>query len=191
MQTLIKRSCSHIKTVLNHKKIVFKLSIKAGIPIRGMLHDLSKFSLIELKESIHYYDDGKQSPLLKCIEEKGYSEAWRHHIKCNKHHPEHWIFVDSKYGAIILPYKYWVELICDNLAAGINYKKDTWRKDYPLIFWTEKLPNWKKQKGYFIHPAIEKATLEVFAQVAVHGIDTIVTKENLQKIYNKNAKEFS
>lgn len=190
MKTLAQRTVCHLRTVLNHKKIVFKLSIKAGIPIRGLLHDLSKFSPVELLESIKYYDDGKESPLLRCIQEKGYSVAWHHHAKHNKHHLEFWIIPDLKYGAMLIPYKYWAELICDNLAAGINYHKDTWNKEYQLNYWNTKLPIWKAKKGFAIHPAIEKATEEVFTQVAMLGIDPILTKENLKKIYNENAKEF-
>ena len=191
MKTLTQKSVSHIKTVLNHKKLVFQLSIKAGIPIRGLFHDLSKFSPTELSESIKYYEDGKQSPLLKCIKENGYSNAWLHHTKYNKHHLEYWILPDSTYGALLLPYEYWVELICDNLAAGMNYRKDIWTKEYQLKYWTEKLPRWKSKKGFCIHPAIEKATTEVFTQVAKYGIDCVIQKENLQKIYNESVKEFS
>lgn len=190
MKTLIQKAICHITTVLNHKKIVFKLSLKAGIPIRGLLHDLSKFSCVELFESIKYYEDGKESPLLKCIKEKGYSNAWHHHSKHNKHHLEYWIVPDIKYGAMLIPYKYWVELICDNLAAGINYHKDDWNKEYQLNYWTTKLPNWKSKKGFAIHPAIEKSILEVFTQVSILGIDPALNKKNLQEIYNKNAKEF-
>ena len=89
-----------------------------------------------------------------------------------------------------MPYNCWVELICDNLAAGLNYHKDSWTKEHQLKYWTEKLPQWKTKKGFCIHPAIEKATNEVFSQVAKYGIDPVIKKENLKKIYNKTAKEF-
>ena len=64
----LKNFFGHLKTVLKHKWIVFKLSIKAGIPIRGLLHDLSKFSFIEFFESVKYYEGGKRSPLAKSKE---------------------------------------------------------------------------------------------------------------------------
>ena len=32
----------HLHTVNKHKFYVFRLSLKAGIPMRGLLHDLSK-----------------------------------------------------------------------------------------------------------------------------------------------------
>lgn len=190
MKNLAQRAVCHLKTVFNHKKIVFKLSIKAGIPIRGLLHDLSKFSPIELFESIKYYDDGKESPLLRCIREKGYSVAWHHHAKHNKHHLEYWIVPELKYGAMLIPYKYWAELICDNLAAGINYHKENWNKEYQLNYWSSKLPVWKSKEGFAIHPAIEKSTQEVFTQVAILGIEPVLNSKKLKEIYSKNAKEF-
>lgn len=45
----------HTKTVLKHKWVVFKLCCKAGIPWRGLVHDLSKFSPTEFWESAKYY----------------------------------------------------------------------------------------------------------------------------------------
>lgn len=190
MNNVIKKSILHVKTVLAHKHIVFCLAVKAGIPIRGLLHDLSKFSPTELFESIKFYEDGKQSPILKCIEVKGYSNAWIHHTKYNKHHLDYWIFPHNKYGALLIPYNCWVELICDNLAAGINYHKKDWTKEHQLKFWEEKMPSWKSVPGHFIHPAIESATIEVFKQVSLYGIEKVISKKNLKEIYAKNTKGF-
>lgn len=57
----------HFLLVSKHKWIVFKLSIKAGIPFRGLVHDLSKFSPTEFCESVKYYN-GYRSPLHECRE---------------------------------------------------------------------------------------------------------------------------
>ena len=46
----------HLHTVNKHRFYVFKLSIKAGIPIRGLLHDLSKYSPTEFWEGVKYYN---------------------------------------------------------------------------------------------------------------------------------------
>lgn len=35
----------HFKLITKHKWTVFKLSVKAGIPYRGLIHDMSKYSL--------------------------------------------------------------------------------------------------------------------------------------------------
>lgn len=43
--TLAKNFRGHLRTVNQHRKMVLKHCIKAGIPIRGLLHDLSKYPL--------------------------------------------------------------------------------------------------------------------------------------------------
>lgn len=182
MEKFLFKALSHIKTVISHKRLVFKLSIKAGIPFQGIIHDASKFSPVELFESMKYYTDGKQSPILTCKKIKGYSEAWKHHIKVNKHHLEYWIDESRPYNAKLIPYKYWVEIICDNLAAGLNYRKEEWNAGYQLDYWLRTNAIWKEHSGHYIHPAIEDAITEVYKEVAENGID-VITKENLERIY--------
>ena len=46
----------HLKTVLKHKFYVGYYCFLFGIPIQGILHDLSKFSPVEFFESVKYYD---------------------------------------------------------------------------------------------------------------------------------------
>ena len=53
----------HLKVVIKHKWIVLKLCIKAGIPWRGLVHDLSKFSLTEFINSVKYFNNGTGSPI--------------------------------------------------------------------------------------------------------------------------------
>ena len=59
---MIKNIIGHTKTVIKHKWIVFKLACRAGIPWRGFVHDLSKFSPTEFAESVKYYV-GVHSPI--------------------------------------------------------------------------------------------------------------------------------
>ncbi len=179
------RASSHIKTVLAHKKLVFRLTKKAGIPLHGITHDLSKFSPTELFESIRYYTDGKQSPILACKKAKGHSNAWQHHIKYNKHHLEYWIDPNLEFGAKLMPYEYWAELICDNLAAGMNYMKSAWIKEYQLSYWENAIVLWKNVPNHYVHPAIEHAITRVYEEVAEKGIDAVITAQNLTKIYTE------
>ena len=83
----IKNIWKHFCLVNKHRWIVFKFSIKAGIPWRGLVHDLSKYSPTEFFESVKYYT-GEKSPITVCRIQKGYSEAWLHHKGRNKHHIE-------------------------------------------------------------------------------------------------------
>ena len=70
---MIKNFFGHIHTVNLHRWEVFKISIKLGIPIRGLFHDLSKYSIEELRDSVKYYTGGTYSPLLACKNATGYS----------------------------------------------------------------------------------------------------------------------
>ena len=89
-KNIISNFFKHIKLVSKHKWLVFKFSIRLGVPIRGLLHDLSKFSPEEFIESVKFYD-GKVSPITRCKQKKGYSRAWLHHKGRNKHHTEYWV----------------------------------------------------------------------------------------------------
>ena len=113
---MIKNIVLHFNLINKHRWKVFMLCIKAGIPFRGLVHDLSKYSLIEFRESVKYFN-GKKSPVVVCKKDKGYSDAWLHHKGRNKHHFEYWYDFACENKTIIMPYQYTVEMICDILAA--------------------------------------------------------------------------
>ena len=108
---MLKKAYKHFLTVTKHKYYVFRLSIKAGIPVRGFLHDFSKYSFTEFWESAKYYTDGKSSPITNCKRERGYSKAWLHHKGRNKHHHEYWYDYETTDEVPVIPYKYTVEMI--------------------------------------------------------------------------------
>ena len=56
---MIKKIFKHFILINRHRFLVFKLSVKAGIPFRGLIHDLSKYSPIEFFESVKYYNGKK------------------------------------------------------------------------------------------------------------------------------------
>ena len=64
----IKNIFKHLKLITKHKWIVFRLCCKAGIPWRGICHDLSKYSPTEFLEGIKYYQ-GNRSPITAAKEE--------------------------------------------------------------------------------------------------------------------------
>ena len=114
-------------------------AVKAGIPVRGLLHDLSKFSPTEFFESVKYYN-GKRSPLHVAREQNGYSSAWLHHKGRNKHHFEYWI--DYSMGGeasglcgMKMPDKYIVEMVMDRIAASKVYKKEAYTDRSPLEYY--------------------------------------------------------
>lgn len=50
---------NHFKKVCKHKYWVGYYCFKAGIPWRGIKHDMSKFSPIEFLESVKYYQGNR------------------------------------------------------------------------------------------------------------------------------------
>jgi hypothetical protein len=79
----------HFCLICRHKFYVFYWCCKVGIPFRGIVHDLSKFSPTEFWESVKYYS-GTGSPINTSKKLNGYSKAWLHHKGRNKHHYEYW-----------------------------------------------------------------------------------------------------
>lgn len=116
------KAFKHLKRVFLHKHYVFINCCRAGMPWRGLVHDLSKFSPSELFESIKYYDD-KLSPCDNMRNLKGYSYGRLHHKGVNKHHWEYWVdIVNGDMVAYKMPYKYMIEMLCDWLGAEKVYR---------------------------------------------------------------------
>ena len=127
-----KKLYKHLKIICAHKHYVFLASIEAGIPLRGLMHDLSKFSYSEFFNSAKYYT-GNRSPIDNEKDEKGYSYAWLHHRGRNPHHWEYWVDNLSSGGeALKMPIKYVKEMICDWIGAGKAYDFDNWNYDTPF-----------------------------------------------------------
>ena len=168
----------HIKTVMIHKFYVFIFACKAGIPFRGLVHDISKFSPSEFFESVKYYQ-GNGSPISAAKKENGYSKAWLHHKGRNKHHWQYWYDSQTYDKTPIIPYKYTVEMICDTLAAGKTYKGTNWKKDYQLSYWQ------KERKTVKMNECIQNVLTEVYTQVASEGINKTINRHNLKEIYNR------
>lgn len=168
----------HFCTVTKHKWMVFKLCVKAGIPWRGFVHDLSKYSPTEFFESVKYYT-GQRSPIYYCKKENGYSNAWLHHKGRNKHHYEYWFDNTAPEKTPIIPYKYTVEMICDNLAAGLTYQGKKWTKDYQKGYWE------RTKENALINEKIANLLTAVYDEIAKKGIDEVINKKNLKKLYKE------
>ena len=168
----------HIKTVMTHKFYVFIFACKAGIPFRGLVHDMSKFSPSEFFESVKYYQ-GNGSLISAAKKENGYSKAWLHHKGRNKHHWQYWYDSQTYDKTPIIPYKYTVEMICDTLAAGKTYKGNNWTKEYQLSYWN------KERKTVKMNDKIQNILTEVYTQVASEGINKTLNRHNLKKLYDK------
>ena len=181
---MLRKVIGHFCTIMRHKLKVFGLCCRAGIPFRGFMHDWSKLSPTEFWESVKYYN-GKKSPIGECIRENGYSESWLHHKGRNKHHYQYWYDENVLNTMPIIPYKYVVEMICDNLVAGMTYLEKNWTKEYQLSYWMN------ARTKTTINPAIDKILIEVFTKVAEEGIEPVIKNSVLRKIYDRNVAEFT
>lgn len=117
------RFWGHLSTITRHRHMVIYHCFKAGIPLQGLFHDLSKYMPEEFIPGVLYYQ-GTRSPNEKEREEKGYSRAWLHHKGRNKHHFEYWTDYNLKTRSVEpvpMPRKYIVEMFCDRVAASKIY----------------------------------------------------------------------
>ena len=153
----------HLKTILTHKKWVFFFARKLGIGWQGFWHDMSKFSPTEFMESIKYYT-GTRSPIDVCKEQNGYSKAWLHHKGRNPHHYEYWQDNFDKGGEPLkMPDKYVKEMICDYLAAGKAYMKDSFTFQAEWEWWGNKNKN-----KLAMHPDNWIVINTVLANLSIH-----------------------
>lgn len=130
----------HIKTITSHRHKVIAHCFKAGIPVRGLLHDLSKYSPTELYEGVKYYQGGMRSPNEAARETNGFSRAWMHHKGRNRHHFEYWTDYDPvtkvMQGAK-MPRKFVAEMFCDRVAASKIYKKEEYSDNHPIEYFNK------------------------------------------------------
>ena len=126
----------HFKTVMKHKNAVFVHCVKAGIPMQGLLHDLSKFSPSEFYPGAKFFL-GDKSPTELERRETGYSSAWMHHKGRNRHHFEYWFDYNPttrKMTAVKMPLKYVKEMFCDRVAAGKVYLGKKYTDHNPIDY---------------------------------------------------------
>ena len=126
----------HIRTVMRHRHAVMKNCFRAGIPWRGLIHDLSKYSPTELINGIRFYQ-GSRSPNEREREVRGYSVAWLHHKGRNRHHFEYWNDVNMKthlYEPVKMPTVFAVEMFCDRVGASKIYRGKDYTDADPLNY---------------------------------------------------------
>ena len=125
---------------------------------------MSKFSPVEFLESVKYYQ-GTSSPIDASKAENGYSMAWFHHRGRNLHHHVMWIdnFDETGGTPILMPYKYFAEMICDYLAAGRAYMGNTFTFSAEYKWWQK-----KREKGLAMPENQMKMIDFIFKQLAKH-----------------------
>ncbi|MCR5624032.1 MAG: DUF5662 family protein [Lachnospiraceae bacterium] len=165
----LKNFFGHLHTILNHKKLVRHYCFKAGLYRQGIMHDWSKYSPVEFKIGVKYYQGGKRSPNYGEIKDKGFSTAWLHHKGRNKHHFEYWIDVDhenpTRLKGMKMETKYVIEMFCDRISASRNYHPDLYTDGMPLDYYN------KNKDHYTIHPDTEKLLVFLLKMLKAKGED--------------------
>ncbi len=132
----------HLRTVCRHRNRVIKHCFKAGIPLRGLLHDLSKFSPAEFIPGVKYYM-GTRSPNEAEREENGFSKAWMHHKGRNRHHFEYWTDYrpeTKRMEPVKMPTVFVIEMFCDRVAASKIYQGKNYTDSHPYEYFLRGKP---------------------------------------------------
>ena len=84
-------------------------------------HDESKWSAEEfdLYRRKYFPEPGEKE-----ISDNKFNVAWLHHIHCNPHHPEYWIYYDADKNNVTIydmPDKYVAEMLCDWIAMSYKF----------------------------------------------------------------------
>ena len=165
----------HLALVTRHRHAVFINCIKCGIPVRGLLHDLSKFSPTEFFESARYYQ-GNRSPISACRRTTGVSRAWLHHKGRNRHHIEYWQDDDAEKHPL-MPYEFAVECVCDKIAATKTYLREAYNNEMPMVHW----------RTYGSKVRGNERTLafveRVFTDLSAHGEKFVLNKKYMKRTY--------
>ena len=165
----------HFLTITHHRHKVIANCFRAGIPLRGLLHDLSKYSPTEFIPGAKYFQ-GHRSPNEGEREAYGYSKAWMHHKGRNRHHFEYWTDYDKKtkrMTGIKMPRKYLIEMFCDRVAASKIYNKENYTDSKPLEYFLQARDNrisvinddTSKEIEYLLRMLAEKGEKETFRYI--------------------------
>ena len=195
MKLTLKKMYKHLRTIQTHRHWVKYYCNLAGIPWRGIKHDLSKYSPTEFFESARFWT-GTTSPITEAKKIQGYSLAWLHHRGRNTHHWAYWTDNYSE-GTITycMPCDDFVEMVCDFLAAGRAYsgKDFTYNKEFE--WWK----NDKNQGCKAMNPKNKIMLNIIFSDLSIaekyHSNDPkmpspeeLIASQYIQQIYNANCK---
>lgn len=181
---LLHNAVGHFSVICRHKYYVFQNCLVAGMPLTGIMHDMSKFSYIEFMEGVKYYQ-GTKSPIIACKEAEGYSKGWLHHKGRNKHHYEYWQDNFDQGGkSLQIPFKYALELVCDYIAAGKAYAGDSFTYQREYEWWLNKL-----KKPLAMHKQTKLFITYMLKSMADKNTNRVLNKAYARKVYAKAERE--
>jgi len=130
----MKASLKYAWLTIKHRWFVLLAGMKIGAPIhRLILHDLSKFSPAELRHYGRQFFGEADDPL-------GFSYAWLHHQRMNKHHWEAWIPITghnrggyADMEPLPMSPGYALEMVADWIGASRAYEGKWPDRDWPWL----------------------------------------------------------
>lgn len=157
----------HFNTITKHRHQVIRHCFKAGIPWRGLMHDLSKYTPTEFREGANHWL-GTRSPNEKARADQGYSLAWLHHQGRNRHHFEYWYDYNPKTHRrepVKMPFVFVLEMFCDRVAASKIYQGKNYTDQHPLDYFMRAKPT------RVIHPETSDLLESWLVMLAEEGED--------------------
>lgn len=163
-QPTIKAYAFYFTYLLKHKYHVFRACCKLGIPLRGLVHDLSKFNPLEFFYCAPYfYAKWKNKvayvphhPQKTPAPNEKYDLFWIKHKNKTKHHWQYWVSINDKGEIFSIPmsYKYVKEMVCDWYGANKVQKNtidiDSWFELHKNVLYID------KQTEHYIYKALSE-----------------------------------
>jgi len=122
----VNKYAKYTSYVLRHKWFVFLECVKLGIPLRGVLHDMSKLRPSEFFPYVNFFGGDVKSRRDKTgyykatnTGDPAFDKAWFFHQKRNDHHWQYWV-VPEVAGAVAveMPNSCRREMVADWRGAG-------------------------------------------------------------------------
>ena len=173
----------HLHTIDHHRFVVMKNCFRCGLYAQGLKHDLSKYEPAEFWESVKYFQ-GTRSPYMYEKEHFGYASGWMHHKGRNRHHWEYWYDMrNGKWVPLKMPFNYFVEMVCDRVAACRIYQKENYTKSSALDYYLS------RNDRFYMHPETAADLENVLRDISIRGENTVfVDLKNKVKEWKKTGK---
>lgn len=161
----------HFGVITRHRHAVIRNCFRAGIGPQGLFHDLSKYSPTEFWVGAKHFQ-GTRSPNAAEREARGYSSAWLHHKGRNRHHYEYWrdySQAEHRNVPVQMPIRYFVEMVCDRIAASKIYRGEKYTDSHPLAYFLN------STDASEMHPKTAAFLRYVLTVLAEQGEDAVFT----------------
>lgn len=154
---MMKKHLKYLSYLLRHRWFVFIECCKAGIPIKGLVHDLSKFRPSEYFPYANFFYHKKvrdKTGYYKPTDtgDVAFDFAWFLHQKRNAHHWQYWVIPtdEGKFKILDMPLKFRKEMLCDWKGAGRAQKtsgvRDWYLKNAHKLFLHPNTRNWIEER---------------------------------------------